>query len=296
MEGVLVIRIKLQRKHITMDGESPHEREFVFTDEDFHYVQRLLYSRTGIAVADVKKNMVYSRLARRLRQLNFDKFSEYFSFLERNESNEMQNYFNALTTNLTAFFREQHHFDYLASTYLPDLIKQKDERSIKIWSAGCSTGEEPYSLAMILSEFVPDTWDKNILATDLDTNVLETAANGCYPYVRIEDIDQTYKKRYMLKGAGEKTGMVMMRSKIRQMTSFKQLNLIDEWPMRKKFDAIFCRNVIIYFDKDTQRKLIKRYADILHEGGLLFLGHSESLYKVSDRFSLLGKTIYKKVK
>lgn len=272
-------------------------KEFEFTDSDFQKIRKRVLEHTGICLSDIKHDMVYSRLARRLRQLKLSTFKDYLELLDQDDNEEMGNFINSITTNLTSFFREQHHFDYLKQTLLPDLMQRNaDTRKIRIWSAGCSTGEEPYSLAITLKETIPDNlgWDVKILATDLDTNVIATGNEGVYSLERVNGLPAATLKRWFYKGSGSRAGMVKASRELRDMIMFKPLNLMGDWPVKSGVDIIFCRNVVIYFDKPTQRILFGRYADILKPDGYLFVGHSETLYKVSDRFKLLGKTIYKR--
>ena len=271
--------------------------EFHFTDKDFERVAKLVGERTGIVLSSAKKQMVYSRLARRLRALNLQEFSKYLKLVQNDVDGELVNFINAMTTNLTAFFREPHHFDYLANTALPRVMKSNaSSRQIRIWSAGCSTGEEPYTIAQVVREVLPagSGWDIKILATDLDSNVLRTAANGVYTEERVAGISPKRLKRWFMKGKGSNAGMVRVKSELRDLITFQQLNLMESWPIKGPFDIIFCRNVVIYFNKDTQRKLVSRYADMMTPDANLFLGHSESLFKVSDRFKLIGNTIYQR--
>ena len=269
-------------------------RDFEFTDRDFYRIRDLVKQHAGITLTEAKKDMVYSRLSRRLRHLGITSFSEYCQLVEDETSGELVNFTNSVTTNLTAFFREQHHFDYLSSTLLPRLRQEKvRSRRLRIWSAGCSTGEEPYSLAMTLLENLPahEKWDIKILATDLDSNVLETAQRGIYNIDRIKGISNQRLKRWFLKGKNNKDA-VRVNPELQQLISFRQLNLLRPWPFHGPFDFIFCRNVVIYFDKPTQKVLFERYADMLEMNSHLFIGHSESLFKVTDRFKLIGQTIY----
>ncbi|HFQ91387.1 MAG TPA: chemotaxis protein CheR [Chromatiales bacterium] len=269
-------------------------RDFEFSDRDFVRIRDLVKQHAGITLTEAKKDMVYSRLSRRLRHLGITSFSEYCRLVEDEASGELVNFTNSITTNLTAFFREQHHFDYLANTLLPRLRKEKaGSRRLRIWSAGCSTGEEPYSLAMTVLENLPahEHWDVKILATDLDSNVLETAQRGVYTMDRIKGISNQRLKRWFLKGRHNKDA-VRVNPELQELISFRQLNLLRPWPFRGPFDFIFCRNVVIYFDKPTQKILFERYADMLELNSHLFIGHSESLFKVTDRFKLIGQTIY----
>ncbi len=273
------------------------QREFQFTDRDFRCLQRLVARHTGITLSPAKRDMLYSRLARRLRALGLRRFKEYCALLQEDgNSEELRHFTNAVTTNLTAFFREPHHFDYLRDEFLPAMIERRaDRRRLRIWSAGCSTGEEPYSIAITLAETMPRDWDVRILATDLDSNVLDRARQGIYSEERTAEVPERLKRKWFLRGRAGHQGKVRVRRELRDMIRFRQLNLMHEWPMRGPFDAIFCRNVIIYFDKPTQSRLMDRFADILADDGRLFLGHSETLYRVTDRFQLLGRTIYRKV-
>ena len=271
--------------------------EFTFTDKDFERVTKLIGERTGIVLSSAKRQMVYSRLARRLRALGLSDFSRYLTMVKDDVDGELVNFVNAMTTNLTAFFREPHHFEYLASTTLPRVMKENSRsRQIRIWSAGCSTGEEPYTIASVVREVIPagSGWDIQILATDLDSNVLNTAANGVYSAERVAGLTPKRLKRWFLNGKGENAGMVRVKNELRDLITFQQLNLMESWPIKGPFDLIFCRNVVIYFNKDTQRKLVERYANIMNPDANLFLGHSESLFKVSDRFKLIGNTIYQR--
>ncbi len=275
------------------------QREFEFTDEHFHCIIELVRQHAGIKLSEAKRDMAYSRLVRRLRELQLDSFDVYCRMLREDPGDELIQFTNAITTNLTAFFRENHHFDHLAQTLLPALLREKaGRRQIRIWSAGCSTGEEPYSIAMVAREVVPQRagWEVKISATDLDSNVLATAGSGVYPMERVETLPQARLRRWFLRGKGGNHGRVKVRPELRELIEFGQLNLLREWPFREPFDIIFCRNVVIYFDKPTQRRLFDRYADILAPGGHLFIGHSESLFKVSERFELLGNTIYRKIR
>ena len=273
------------------------EREFDFSDRDFNKVRQFVLNETGITLSEGKKNMVYGRLSRRLRQLGLNSFTKYIDLASEEKSEERGNFINAITTNLTSFFREEHHFEYLKNVVIPHLlIKNAGARKIRAWSAGCSTGEEPYSISIALHEAIPDidSWDVKILATDLDTNVLAHAKAGVYDAERINGISPARSKKWFQKGKGAHEGSVRVSPQLQSLITFKQLNLMKEWPMKGPFDFMFCRNVIIYFEKDTQRTLFARYSKLLVSDAHLFLGHSESLYKVSDEFELIGNTIYQK--
>lgn len=274
------------------------QREFEFTDHHFNVLRSLVNKNTGISLSDAKRDLVYGRISRRLRKLGLTGFDQYCRLLKTNPEVELGNFVNALTTNKTEFFREVHHFHYLNKTAIPELLKSRElSRRIRIWSAGCSTGQEPYSIAMTLMESIPhiNNWDIKILATDIDTDVIARAETGIYPEDVIDGVSKERLKRWFKKGKAKKNGMVRASDELKELISFKRLNLMDAWPMRGTFDIIFCRNVVIYFDKPTQRILFNRYADLMKDDGLLFVGHSESLFSVSDRFELLGNTIHKKI-
>lgn len=278
---------------------SVYEREFEFSRKDFEYVRDLVGDHTGIVLSDHKMDMVYGRLARRLRTLGLETFDEYLGLLDCGDDKELIEFTNALTTNLTSFFREPHHFEYLINTAIPTLIEGgKRHQRLRIWSAGCSTGEEPYTLSIAVNEALPNikNWDVRILATDLDSNVVAKGKAGVYDIERVNGIERSRLNRWFKQGAGDLAGNIRVSKDLKGLITFKQLNLLHQWPMKGPFDVIFCRNVVIYFNKDTQRKLFDRYADLLTDDGYLFIGHSESLHNVSDRFKLIGKTIYQKVK
>ncbi|GKT11165.1 MAG: chemotaxis protein methyltransferase CheR [Thiomicrorhabdus sp.] len=273
------------------------EREFDFTEADFQHVKKIVYDFAGIDLNESKKNLVYNRLAKRIRFLGHQSFKQYLNFVEEQGESEFLILINSITTNLTFFFRENHHFEYLAETVIPQLLQEKSSsRKIRIWSAGCSTGEEPYSIAVVLKETIPDGWDAKVIATDLDSNVVQTGMTGVYKIDRLKGVSEERKNRWFLKGEGSKAGFVKTKPELQSIIEFGQLNLMDDWPLKDEIDVIFCRNVVIYFDKPTQSRLFNRYADKLPMDGHLFVGHSESLYKVCDRFNLLGQTIYQKVK
>ncbi len=273
------------------------DTEFTLSDDQFDYIRELVTDHAAIRLPDTKRQMVYGRLVRRLRELKLGSFDEYIDMLERDTGEEFINLINALTTNLTSFFRENHHFELLRNQYLPDIIQQRGTtRRLRVWSAGCSTGEEPYTIAITLKESLPAaaTWDVRILATDIDTNVVKTAEQGVYSIDRVKDLKAEIKRDWFRRGKGVNRNMVKVNPELQEMISFRSLNLMEGWPMKGKFDIIFCRNVVIYFDKPTQKRLFERYAELLHDGGYLFLGHSESMHNLSERFKLLGNTVYQK--
>lgn len=264
-------------------------KEFSFSAQDFDRVRQLIYKRAGISLADSKHEMVYSRLARRLRATGMASFTQYLDSLEKDSGqNEWEAFTNALTTNLTSFFREEHHFPIL----MDHIRHRKDE--IVIWCSASSTGEEPYSIAMSLCEALGTLKPRaKIIATDIDTNVLNTAEKGIYNIDRIEKISQERVKKFFLRGKGAQSGMVRVRPELRDLITFKQLNLLDQqWDLPGGFDAIFCRNVMIYFDKQTQGNILRKFKPLLKSDGLLFAGHSENFLYVTDDFKLRGKTVY----
>lgn len=267
---------------------------FELKEKDFQHVKSVVYEHAGIVLNDSKRNLVYNRLAKRLRATNFSSFTEYLSYV-KNDDCEFNNMINAITTNLTFFFRENHHFEALAHEIIPKLMEtHKTSKKIRIWSAGCSTGEEPYSIAMVVREVVPKDWDVKIYATDLDSNVVSTGKKGAYQEDKMQGVSDLRKKLYFRRGKGEEEGLLIVKDEVKSLIDFSQMNLMKDWHIRERLDIIFCRNVIIYFDIDTQKKLFSRYADATKPNGLLFIGHSESLFDVTDKYTLLGKTIYKK--
>ncbi len=273
-------------------------RSFRLTDKEFEFVCQFVYDTAGIVLNASKREMVYRRFTRVIRERNLASFSQYCQLLKENPEQEKHYFINAITTNLTSFFREKHHFDYLQFTEVPQLlIKNKQQRRIRIWSSAASTGEEPYSIAAVIYESCKaylSSWDIKILATDIDGDVLAKGKLGIYDEKRIEDIPLEYKKAYFAKGKGENAQKVKVAPCLQNLLTFKELNLLHEWPMKGPFDVIFCRNVIIYFDKKTQIDLFERYYELLAPGGLLILGHSESLGHYQQYFENVGRTIFRK--
>jgi chemotaxis protein methyltransferase CheR len=272
-------------------------REFVFGNEDFEALRKLVKEITGINLSDQKRELVYGRLARRLRALHLRTFAEYRDLLASDGGREISELCNAITTNLTSFFRESHHFDYLREQVLQPLAAQHaSRRRVRIWSAGCSTGEEAYSLAMTVIESFPDlrARDVKILATDLDSDVLAKAQRGVYTADRVRSIGAQRLGRFFVEKRGKDGVLYEVSAELSALITFKQLNLMHSFPMKGPLDAIFCRNVVIYFDKDTQRELFSRVATLQRPGDLLFLGHSESLFKVSESYTPIGKTVYRR--
>lgn len=259
------------------------------SDTHFRRISELIYQRAGIVLADHKREMVYNRLVRRLRILGLNDFGSYMALLE-NDSNspEWQAFINALTTNLTAFFREAHHFPILAEH------ARSRPNNYSVWSTAASTGEEPYSIAMTLSEALgPRMANCRIQASDIDTQVLEKATAGVYRLEELRTLSPQQLQKFFLKGTGPHSGLVRVRPELAQMVAFQQLNLLaNQWQLNGPFDAIFCRNVMIYFDKDTQEKILRRFVPLLKPGGLMFAGHSENFSQISREFYLRGQTVY----
>jgi chemotaxis protein methyltransferase CheR len=266
-------------------------REFQFSRQDFERVRKLIYERAGISLSEAKQDMVYSRLARRLRARGLQRFSDYLTLLTEGDAAEWEAFTNALTTNLTSFFREAHHFPILA-----EHARRHAHRRFDVWCCACSTGEEPYSIAITLAEtFARLDAPVSIIASDLDTQVLAKAAEGVYSIERIDRMEPERVRRFFQRGAGAHEGQVRVRSELRSSVHFQRINLLENnWPVQGPFDAIFCRNVMIYFDKQTQATILRRFAPLLQPDGLLFVGHSESLFHVSDVFRLRGKTVYER--
>jgi chemotaxis protein methyltransferase CheR len=273
---------------VTRSGEDA--REFDFTDRDFERIRKLIHDHAGISLSPSKHEMVYSRLGRRLRALGLSDFSDYLVLLEHGDAIEWEAFTNSLTTNLTAFFREEHHFPLLAEL----LRRHKGSGRITLWCSAASTGEEPYSMAMTAAEvFGTLTPPVRILATDIDTSVLAKAQQGVYAMERLEKMPQERIRRFFLRGKGQHAGQVRVRDELRALINYRQLNLLDaSWPIRGPFHAIFCRNVMIYFDKPTQYAILQKFVPLLAPDGLLFAGHSESFQHAANLFRPRGKTVY----
>ncbi|HET7267168.1 MAG TPA: CheR family methyltransferase [Oleiagrimonas sp.] len=277
-----------QPKHADIEVPGALSRDIAFDDRDFQKIRALIYKRAGIVIAEHKRDMVYGRVARRIRELHLTSFSAYLQRLDQDVASlEWEVFTNSLTTNLTSFFREAHHFPLLAEHVAAR------RGPVRVWSAAASTGQEPYSIAMLLIEELGDMADVRVVATDVDTRALEIARSGIYPLKQIEAIDETRRKHFFKRGNGRNNGYARMDSKIATRVEFSKLNLVeDTWPLTGLFDAIFCRNVMIYFDADTQRRVLSHMARYLKPDGLLFAGHSENFTYVSDRFKLRGHTVY----
>ena len=268
-------------------------REFPFSAEHFSLISERVYRFSGIRLPDGKREMVYARLARRLRALGIASFDDYLRFLEL-EPAEWEHCTNALTTNVTAFYREEHHFGILAE-YARAAASRTSE-PLRVWSAGCSTGEEPYTIAMCLAETLP-TGNFSVVASDLDTQVLAAAREGVYPLASVLKLTPERQKRFFMRGSGRFEGKARVRRELAAHVEFMRVTLMDgEWPIEAGLDAIFCRNVMIYFDKPTQRHLVERYAALLKPSGLFFAGHAESLIDQGRHFRLRGQTVYELAK
>ncbi|HTR07147.1 MAG TPA: CheR family methyltransferase [Paraburkholderia sp.] len=269
---------------------SETNRDFEFTSADFERIRALIHRRAGISLSDHKRDMAYSRLARRLRALGLESFRDYLDQLEaRNDPSEWEAFTNALTTNLTAFFREAHHFPIL------DAFVKRRAQPVSVWCSAASTGEEPYSIAMTLVEALGERGarEARVLATDLDTQVLAKAEAGVYAFDQVKHLSPERLKRFFFKGTGSHAGLVKVRPELRAMIKFEQLNLTDaDYGLRTTFDAIFCRNVMIYFDKPTQAQVLTRFEPLMKPDGLLFAGHSENFTYVTQAFRLRGQTVY----
>jgi chemotaxis protein methyltransferase CheR len=261
---------------------------------DFHRARELIRRFAGIALADSKKALVHGRLASRVRTLGISP-AAYLQKVE-DDAVEREQFINALTTNVTDFFREKHHFDALRSEILPRLYRARQTtRRLRIWSAGCSSGEEPYTIAMTLRTLeIPAGFDVKILATDLDSNILARAAASIYPLARVEPVPEPERRRFFQAGKGEQSGQARVTDELRSLITFRQLNLMNDWPFKGQMDVIFCRNVMIYFDDATRRRLVDRFVQRLAPDGVLMLGHSESLMGVHPQLASAGRTIFEK--
>jgi len=273
---------------------APASRDFEFNDRDFRRVCELIHQRAGIALAPAKRDMVYGRLSRRLRALGLHSFQDYLDQLERDGGDEWQAFTNALTTNLTSFFREPHHFEKLRE----ELLARAHRAPLQIWSCAASTGEEPYSLAITACEaFGSLTPPVHILATDVDTQVLATGAQGMYPLERIAGLDPALKRRYFQRGTGPNEGKCRVVPALRKLIEFRQLNLLaPRYDVGGPYDALFCRNVMIYFDKPTQRAILSRLVQHMGDDGLLYTGHSENYLHAADLIQPCGRTLYRRVR
>ena len=266
-------------------------REFAWSNADFARVQQLIYQRAGISLHDGKHAMVYSRLSRRLRDTGHGSFKDYLDWLQGQDGPEWQEFINALTTNLTAFFREQHHFDILAG-----LLRKRPSGPWSVWCNAASTGEEPYSIVITALETLNPQAAFKLAASDIDSRVLEAAARGVYRAQGLKGLSQERLQKFFMRGKAGNEGLIRVRPELRRPIEFLNVNLIrDDWPFREPFDIVFCRNVMIYFDAPTQRRVLERIHRVLKPGGTLFVGHAENFSESRDLFALRGKTVYERV-
>ncbi|OEF95821.1 CheR family methyltransferase [Desulfuribacillus alkaliarsenatis] len=271
------------------------------TDQEFRTLQAFIESVIGVKLTDTKRALVMSRLSKRVRELNIKSYQEYIE-LVNNDPDELQVLFNKITTNVTQFFRESHHFNYLQNVFLPKFVADpahSQKKSLRVWSSACSTGEEPYTIAMCLLEFFKQHpgWKIQILASDINTDALNKAKSGIYNKQEITGIPYNFLKTYFKMGVNENEGKFKAKDSLQKIISFKQINLItDTYPITEPLHIIFCRNVFIYFDKQTQKGIINRFANNLHDDGVLMLGHSESINSLNsdNKWNLVGQTIYTK--
>lgn len=268
--------------------------EFSFDSRDFERIRVLIYQRAGISLHAGKQAMVYSRISRRLRETQHRSFSSYLQWLEQatgpDADREWQEFVNSLTTNLTSFFREEHHFPLLA-----EALKERAGRQVRIWCNAASTGEEPYSLAMVVAETLGANPNCRIMASDIDTNVLATAQRGVYD-AGARGLSPDRLKRHFLRGTGANSGMIRVKPELTRLIEFRPFNLMStSWQLGDPYDIVFCRNVMIYFDAETQRRVLERMHRVMRPDALLFVGHSENFTDSKDLFSLRGKTVYARV-
>jgi chemotaxis protein methyltransferase CheR len=271
-------------------------------DNEFQLFSAFIYEQVGIQLPPTKKTMLEARLQKRLKTLDMDSFDAYrkFVFSPEGRQAELVHLIDVVTTNKTDFFREPGHFTYLTHNALPEIIERRGNRPLeptRIWSAGCSSGEEPYTLAMVLSDFTAEQhgFRFSILATDISTRILLTAKTAIYPVDRINGISENIKKKYLLRSKDRSRGLIRICPEIRSRVSFQRINFMDtDFGIAEKMDIIFCRNVVIYFDKPTQQKLMRKFHHQLRPGGYLFLGHSETLNGIDVDFKSVGSTVYQK--
>jgi chemotaxis protein methyltransferase CheR len=272
----------------------------VLTEEDFRKISDIVYEHCGINLHNGKKELVRARVAKRLRSGNFKTFSEYIKYvLQDKTGTEFSILIDSLSTNLTGFFREPQHYAFLRSEFLPLLMERKKKKRdfrIRAWSAGCSSGEEPYSLAMTLLEAIQDTgrWYVKVFANDISTTMLETAQKGIYEKERVEPIPSLLRQKYLILHRKGNRRVFEVGKILRDTVTFKHMNLVKDWVIREPLDFIFCRNVMIYFDKSTQARLLNRFWHLLSPGGMLFTGHSESLIGIDHKFNYIQPTMYLK--
>ncbi len=282
--------------------EELNEHMMALSDSEFAELVKIIYDKTRIQMSNHKRALVTSRISKRLRALHMNSFREDIDFVKTARDEELTNFVNAVTTNKTDFFRENKHFEYMKTAFLPEWEKNYKSgkvKNLRIWSAACSTGEEPYTIQMTLHEYFGSRYDKydiKVLASDIDTNVLSQARIGIYKKETVDPIEDNILRKYFLRGAGDKEGLYRVKDILKKNLYFRQLNFKDEdFDIHTQFDLIFCRNVIIYFDKEFQKELFNKFYRYLKEDSLVFIGHSETLFGVSDKFKYVASNIYKKI-
>jgi len=282
--------------NLSFFADSLRDQRLAINDDEFDKLRKFIHVHTGISLADHKRALVCARLAKRLRYHKLASYADYYDLLTRRDPDERElvELINAITTNKTDFFREAHHFQFLTETVFP-AIRASNRKRVRLWSAGTASGEEAYTLAITVCEHFGTLtdWDVKILATDIDTNVLERAQNGVYSEEVVERVPVHLRKRYFQKGIDDNSGYVRVKPHLQSLIRFRRLNLMDDsWPMQGPFDVIFCRNVLIYFDKATQRRLLSHYAKLLRPEGYLMLGHAEVIHGFEPVFAPVGHSIY----
>ena len=271
---------------------------YPLSDEIFHRLQDIVISTTGIQITDDKRDLLVNRLQRRIRKLKLSGFGDYYELVSQPDSDEFEEFINAVTTNLTSFFREKHHLEHLAQVALPEISRGALDKRLRVWSAGCSSGEEAYSIAMVIRENAAlfPGWDTRVLATDLDSSVLAQAAQGCYPENTVAAMNDPHRQEKWFSPVADRLGSYRVCPSLQELIRFRKLNLLAEWPFKGRFNAIFCRNVLIYFDKATQKQVVEHFGRYLTDDGYLYVGHSESLNRVTDMYERVGNTIYRKLR
>lgn len=275
-------------------------QELTLTDKEFRIITEMVYKHCGIHLDDEKKELVRSRLSKRLRLLGFVSYSDYVDYICQDKGrDEFSSFIDSISTNFTSFFRERQHFDFLEKQFLPrhlDSKARKNDYRLRIWCAGCSSGEELYTIAITILDTIGDNlrWDVKILATDISTRMLEAARKGVYEQAKIEPLSPAQRQKYLLVSKSQGHKLYEVKPELKKMTIVRYLNFMDEWPIHTTLDFIFCRNVMIYFDRSTQQKLVSRFWDLLEPGGILFTGHSESLTGIIHSFKYIKPAVYQK--
>ncbi|MBC8318400.1 MAG: protein-glutamate O-methyltransferase CheR [Desulfobulbaceae bacterium] len=269
------------------------------TDKEFEKFSILIFDKTGIHLKSEKKELLNARLGKRLRARQVNSYQQYYDIVMNDSSgSELVHLINSVSTNFTSFFREKAHFDFLTSDVLPKFVNSggRNPRNLTVWSSACSSGEEPYTLAMVIDQFMRSSpgVSCSIMATDISTKVLGAAEKGVYPLERVEKMPKNFLHTYFQRGVGQCSGYVKVKPNIRDLVTFKRFNLMDQFPWQGEIDVIFCRNVMIYFNKETQDELVRKFYDCLSPGGFLFIGHSESLGNIKSKFKPAATTVYQK--